>query len=157
MDDEGPVNYITTYQHLYDQVYDSNYDSVSDNNVAAISCDSANPLELLNAKINFEASRPTQSLIQVVWSASSLSRWQTRSSKLHNLQKGLLQRRQRPENFFKWTNKCASTTHNHGDMQWLDSQWGLINSCGGWKHANHWKRPLQQPGPGSGSTKSKKW
>ena len=50
-DDEESVNYIISYQHLYDQVYDSNYDSDSDDYVAAISCDSANQLEPLNAKI----------------------------------------------------------------------------------------------------------
>ena len=52
-DDEQSVNYMTSYQQLYDQVYDSNNDSNSDNYVVAISCDSANQLEPLNAKIQF--------------------------------------------------------------------------------------------------------
>ena len=52
-DDEEFVNYITGYQEPYDQVYDSNYDSDSDNYVAAISCESANQLEPLNAKVQF--------------------------------------------------------------------------------------------------------
>ena len=52
-DDEESVNYITSYQQLYNQVYESNYDSDSDNYVAAISCDSANQLEPLIAKIQF--------------------------------------------------------------------------------------------------------
>ena len=51
--DEESVNYITSYQQLYEQVYDSNYDSDPDNYVAAISCDFANQLEPLNAKIQF--------------------------------------------------------------------------------------------------------
>ena len=50
-DDEESVNYITSYQQLYDQVYDYNYDSDPDNYVAAISCESANQLEPLNAKV----------------------------------------------------------------------------------------------------------
>ena len=53
-DDEESVNYTTSYQQLYDQVYDSNYDSDSDDYVAAFSCESANQLEPLNAKIQFE-------------------------------------------------------------------------------------------------------
>ena len=52
-DDEETVNYITSYQQLYDQVYNSNYDSDSDNYVAAISCESTNQLEPLNAKVQF--------------------------------------------------------------------------------------------------------
>ena len=52
-DNEGSVKNITSYQQLYDQVYDSNYDSDSDNYVAAISCESANQLEPLNAKVQF--------------------------------------------------------------------------------------------------------
>ena len=52
-DDEESLNYITIYQQLYDQVYNSNYDSYSDNYVAAISCESANQLEPLNAKVQF--------------------------------------------------------------------------------------------------------
>ena len=50
-DDEESVNYITSYQQPYDQVYDSNYDSDSDNYVSAISCESANQLKPLNAKL----------------------------------------------------------------------------------------------------------
>ena len=50
-DDEESVNYIDSYQQLYKQIDDSNYDSDSDNYMAAISCDSANQLEPLNAKI----------------------------------------------------------------------------------------------------------
>ena len=53
-DDEESVNYTTSYQQLYDQVYDSNYDGDSDDYVAAFSCESANQLEPLNAKIHFE-------------------------------------------------------------------------------------------------------
>ena len=52
-EDEESVNYITSYQQLYDRVFDSNYDSDSDNYVAAISCESANQLEHLNAKVEF--------------------------------------------------------------------------------------------------------
>ena len=52
-DDEETVNYITSYQQLYEQVYDCNNDSDSDNFVAAISSDSAHQLEPLNAKIQF--------------------------------------------------------------------------------------------------------
>ena len=50
-DDEESVNYITSYQQLFDQVYDSNYNSDSDDYVAAIFNDSANHLEPLNAQI----------------------------------------------------------------------------------------------------------
>ena len=52
-DDEESVNYITRNQQLYDQVYDSNYDSDSDNYVTAFSCESANQVEPLNAKVQF--------------------------------------------------------------------------------------------------------
>ena len=52
-DDEESVNYIYSYQQLYDQVYDSDYDSDSDNYVATVSCESANQLEPLNAKVQF--------------------------------------------------------------------------------------------------------
>ena len=52
-DDEESVDYITSYQQLYEQVCDSNHDSDSDNYVAAISCNSAHQLEPLNAKIQF--------------------------------------------------------------------------------------------------------
>ena len=52
-DDEEFVNYNASYQQLFDQVYDSNYDSDSLDYVAEISCDSANQLEPLNAKIQF--------------------------------------------------------------------------------------------------------
>ena len=52
-EDEESVNYIISYQQLYEQVYDSNYVSDSDNYVAAISCDSAHQLDPLNAKIQF--------------------------------------------------------------------------------------------------------
>ena len=52
-DDEESLNYIKSYQQLYKQVYDSNFDSDSDDYVAAISSDSANQLEALNAKIKY--------------------------------------------------------------------------------------------------------
>ena len=48
---KATVNYITSYQQLHNQVYDSSYDSDSDDYVAAISSDTANQLQLLNAKI----------------------------------------------------------------------------------------------------------
>ena len=43
----------TSYQQCYDQFYDSNYDSNSDNYVAAISCDSANPLDPSKPKLKY--------------------------------------------------------------------------------------------------------
>ena len=49
------ANYITSYQQPYDQVYDSTYESNSDEYVAAISYDSANQHETLNAQIKFES------------------------------------------------------------------------------------------------------
>ena len=49
-DDEISVHYIASYQQLYDLVDDSNYDSDSDDYLAAISSDSENQLESLNAK-----------------------------------------------------------------------------------------------------------
>ena len=52
-DDGESVNYVTSYRVLYDQVYNSNYDSDTDNYVAAISSETANQLENLNAKIQF--------------------------------------------------------------------------------------------------------
>ena len=50
-DDEESVNYITSYQQLYDQVCDSNYDSDSDDYLAAISSDSDHQLEPLNVEV----------------------------------------------------------------------------------------------------------
>ena len=50
-DDEESVNYITSYQHLFEQVYDSNYDSDSDDYVAMISSDSVHQLEPLNVEV----------------------------------------------------------------------------------------------------------
>ena len=58
-DDKESVNYIASYQQLYDQFYDSNCESDSSDFVAAISCDSANQLELLNAKIQFTVWKST--------------------------------------------------------------------------------------------------
>ena len=52
-DNEKSVNYITSYQELYNQVYDSNYDSDFDDYEAAISSDSANQIEHLNAKTQY--------------------------------------------------------------------------------------------------------
>ena len=52
-DNELSVNHITSFKQLSDQVYNSNYDNDSDKYLAAISCDSANPLEPLIAKIKF--------------------------------------------------------------------------------------------------------
>ena len=52
-DDEESVNYITSYQQLYDQVYGSHYDSDSDDYEASISFDSATQLEPLNNKTQF--------------------------------------------------------------------------------------------------------
>ena len=52
-DDDESVHYTTSYQQLYDQVYDSNYDSDSLDYLAAVSCDSADQLKPLNAKIQF--------------------------------------------------------------------------------------------------------
>ena len=45
IDDEESVNYVTSYQQLYDQVYDTNNASDSNNYVAAISCDSVDYVE----------------------------------------------------------------------------------------------------------------
>ena len=50
-DEEESVNYITSYQQLYEQVSDSNYDSDSDDYVAAISSDSVHQLEPLNVEV----------------------------------------------------------------------------------------------------------
>ena len=50
-DDEESVNFITSYQQLYEQVYHSNYDSVSDDYVAAILSDSVHQLEPLNVEV----------------------------------------------------------------------------------------------------------
>ena len=52
-DDEKSVSYFTSYQQPYDQIYEYNYESDSGEYVAAISCDSANQHEPLNAQIKF--------------------------------------------------------------------------------------------------------
>ena len=50
-DDEESVNYITSYQQLYEQVYEYNYESDSDNYVAAISSDSAHQPEPIPVEV----------------------------------------------------------------------------------------------------------
>ena len=93
-DDEESVDYITSYQQLHDQFYDSKYDSDSDNNVAAISCESLNQLEPLKAKVQFREvnanamvdSGSAVSLItktlanQILWTAQS-AKWITKREK----------------------------------------------------------------------------
>ena len=49
--DEGPVNCLSTYRELYNQVYDSTYESDSDDkHITSISGKKATKLELLNGK-----------------------------------------------------------------------------------------------------------
>ena len=50
INDEEPVNYITSDRDLYEEIYGSNYDSDSDNYVAAISKKNVIELKPLNAK-----------------------------------------------------------------------------------------------------------
>ena len=59
-DDEKSGNYITSYQHFYDQVHDSKYISHSDDYVAAISSDSPNQLDLSMQKLILETSSQIQ-------------------------------------------------------------------------------------------------
>ena len=114
-DDEESVNYIISYQQLYDEVYDSNYDSDSDDYVAAVSCDSANQLQLLNAKILFGkvqansmidfgivVSLITKMLANRILRTTPSAKWITTKQN---------------RDFFKRTNQSAWTTCNNGDIE----------------------------------------
>ena len=81
---------MKSYQQLYNQVYDSNNNSDSDDYLAAISSDSANQLEPLNAKITYRSilansmigsgsvcSLITKTLANRILKTSPLARWIT--------------------------------------------------------------------------------
>ena len=117
-DHEESVNYITRRQQLSDQIYYSNYDSDSDGYVEAVSSDTANQLQPLNARTQY-GKFLSNSMID---SSSVCSRITKNLANRLPKSTGQIQRDtgQISQNFFERADKSSRNILNYNHLQRLD-------------------------------------